>query len=145
MPPRSCCVVGIIRTTRYSKVYLSLLAYSYVFCVPVQIQLSCLTLYVTNYYYYYYSRRRLCVFFRTQTKTAETTITKLATEIDSPSWVLAIRLILGQRVKYEGHRVTNCKKTFLASGRREFALYRVPRLLASCYYYCPPAQSRRCK
>ena len=29
--------------------------------------------------------------------------------MDSPSWVLARRLILGQKVKGQGHRVTKCK------------------------------------
>jgi len=44
-----------------------------------------------------------------KTKTAKPTITKLATGI-SASRVLANQLILGQKVKVQGHRVTKCKK-----------------------------------
>jgi len=47
-----------------------------------------------------------------RTKTVETTIIKLATRADSPSWVLSTRLILGQKVKDKGHRVTKCKNIF---------------------------------
>ena len=44
-----------------------------------------------------------------RTKTAETTITKLATGIvHHESW----HLILGQKVKGQGHRVTKCKNIF---------------------------------
>ena len=46
-----------------------------------------------------------------RTKTAETIITKLATEI--VHWVMAIHLILGQKVKDQGQRVTKCKNIFL--------------------------------
>jgi len=40
---------------------------------------------------------------------------------DSPSWVLATHLILGQKVKGQGHRITKCKTYFRRSS--EFALY----------------------
>jgi len=54
-----------------------------------------------------------------RTKTAETIITKLAKGI-------VHQLILGQKVKGQGHRVTNCKKYVRqSSGRRKYVLYRV--------------------
>jgi len=65
-----------------------------------------------------------------RTNTAENTITKLATGIVNHESLLPIHLILGRKVKGQGHRVTNCKKKYFkrSSGRREFTLYRVARL-----------------
>jgi len=65
---------------------------------------------------------------RDRTKTAETTITKLATGIvHHESW-LYTHLILGQKVKSQGQRVKSVK-TFISGDRVasvSYALYRVP-------------------
>jgi len=47
-----------------------------------------------------------------QTKTAETKIAKLGSwHRDSSSRYLSTKLILGQKVKGQGHRVSKCKKS----------------------------------
>ena len=65
---------------------------------------------------------------RDKTKTAETLIAKIGTvsHRDSPSRYLAHQLILGQKVKGQGHRVTKCKKAI--EWPVCYALYRVPSL-----------------
>jgi len=57
----------------------------------------------------------VCVCSHDRTKTAETTTTKLATGIVyHESRYLVTHLILGQKVKGQGHRVTKCKNIFRA-------------------------------
>ena len=58
-----------------------------------------------------------------RTKTAETAITKLETchRYSSPR-VLDTHLILGQKVKGQGHRVTRCKTYFMRSSAQRICL-----------------------
>jgi len=56
----------------------------------------------------------VCVCPHDRIKTAESTIVHQTCHRDSPSWVLATHLILGRKVKGQGHRVTKCKNALKA-------------------------------